>query len=86
VNGALTKVFAVQPGQTRIRPEDVPEATGADHLRYFTTFQSTLAETFRAYLERAPLDPTNDPIECLAEALHLTPASTRSSSEGCRRS
>jgi DNA-binding transcriptional ArsR family regulator len=77
VNGALTKVYAVQPGQTRLTPTDVSDATGGDHLRYLTTFLNTLAESFRGYLEQEPLEPGEAPLHCLMDPLHLTPGEYR---------
>jgi hypothetical protein len=77
VNGALNKVYAVESGQTQIGPADTSDATGSDHLRYFTTFLNTLAETFRVYLEQETLDPAEDPIHSLMEPLYLRPGEYR---------
>lgn len=74
VNGALSKVYAVDKGQTRIDKEDIPDATSADHMRYFTTFLNTLAESFRGYLEHEPEPAWVERIHCLMEPLHLDPA------------
>ena len=73
VNGARTKVYAVQKGQARIHPADTRAATDVDQLRYFTTFLNTLAENFRTYLAQRPLDPGDDPVHSLMETLHLRP-------------
>jgi hypothetical protein len=73
VNGASTKVYAVQSGQTRLTPTDVTDATRGDHLLYLTTFLNTLAESFRGYLEHEPIEPEAEPIQCLMEPLHLSP-------------
>lgn len=70
VNGAATKVYAVERGRTLVRPD---EADPADRLQHLLTFLNTLAATYRAYLERAPLDPAQDPVHCLMQPLHLTP-------------
>jgi hypothetical protein len=82
VNGAPTKVYAVQEGQTRLTPTDVSDATRGDHLRYLTTFLNTLAETFRGYLEQEGVDPGEAPLHCLMESLHLTPDEYRQFCEG----
>jgi len=71
VNGALTKVYAVQEGQTHIHPADVRDASRADHLSYFTTFLNVLAETYRGYLEWEGADLSEMPVHSLMETLTL---------------
>src|SRR6185312_11184960 len=73
VHGALTQVFAVAPGQTRIGPGDVAGATRADHLRYFTTFLHTLAESFRITLEQDEAAVDMAMVRSLMEPLYLSP-------------
>jgi len=72
VNGALVKVYAVQEGGSRIGPTDIHDATRTEHLRYFTTFLNTLAESFRVSLEQEAFDLSEIPLHALMEPLHLS--------------
>lgn len=82
VNGALTKVYAVRKGQARIAPEEVRDATQAEHLRHLTTFLNVLADSFRAYLEQEPNTLDQVPLHSLMESLHLSPEEYRQFCEG----
>jgi DNA-binding transcriptional ArsR family regulator len=77
VHGALTKVYAVRRGESRIGPADTQDASTADHLMYFTTFTNTLADMFRGYLQQPGADPAADPLHALVEPLHLSPEEHR---------
>lgn len=74
VNGALTKLYAVQAEGGRISPADTRDATRAEHWSYFTSFLNTLAGLYRAYLEQEGADPAADPMHAMMGALHLSPA------------
>jgi hypothetical protein len=73
VNGAMTKVYAVRKGETRVTPADTRGSTRAEHLSHFTTFLNTLSELFRVYLEKEGSDPSVDPVHGLVSPLHLSP-------------
>lgn len=72
VNGALTKVYAVRKGQTRVEAADTAGASRAEHLSYFTSFVNTLAELHRAYLDQEGAHPGTDPVHGLMAPLHLS--------------
>jgi DNA-binding transcriptional ArsR family regulator len=75
VNGALTKVYGVRRGQALVRQEDIPDATAADRLRFFTTFLNTLADMYRTYLERRGAETriTQEPEQSIMTPLNLSP-------------
>jgi hypothetical protein len=73
VNGALTKVYAVQKGQARVSSAERRGASRAEHWSHFTTFLNTLSELYRVYLEQEGADPSVDPVHGLMGALHLNP-------------
>jgi DNA-binding transcriptional ArsR family regulator len=73
VNGALVKVYGSVKGQTHIHGEDISDATQADHLRYFTTFLNTLADSFRLSLEQQGETPNAEWIHAFMDLLHLSP-------------
>jgi DNA-binding transcriptional ArsR family regulator len=54
VNGALTRVFAVNPQGSRISVEDTRDDSTAERLGYFTSFLDMLAGRFRDHLSQNP--------------------------------
>ncbi len=77
VNGTLTRVYAVPPGQARVRPEDTRGATRAEHLGYFTGFLNTLADLHAAYLREEDAVPEEDPVHGRMGVLNLSPEEYR---------
>ena len=84
VNGALTRVYAVQKGQARVTPADTQGATRAEHWSHFATFLNTLAELYRVYLEQEGADPSVDPVHALMGALYLSPDEYQEFTEALR--
>ncbi|MFN3651872.1 MAG: helix-turn-helix domain-containing protein [Armatimonadota bacterium] len=84
VNGALTRVYAVRTGETRIGPDDTGGISAAEHLGHFGTFQNLLAELFRSYLAQEGTDPAHDPFHALMGSLHLSPGEYREFMEELR--
>ena len=54
VNGALTRVFTVNPQGSSISVEETRDDGTAERLGYFTSFLNMLAERFRDHLSQNP--------------------------------
>ena len=72
--GGTERTFAVVDGAGALRPEDVADATAADHLRWFTTFVGTLLTDFAAYLDHSDADVVADRVSYRQVPLWLTDA------------
>lgn len=82
VNGALTKVYGVRPGQANVTPADMEGATRAEHFGQFTTFLNSLAELYRAHLRTDEADLPPHAIQAYMTPLRLTPEECQEFSAG----
>jgi DNA-binding transcriptional ArsR family regulator len=53
VNGAATRVYAINPERRQVQIDEIENISKADQLRYFTIFLNMLTDRFRDYLEQA---------------------------------
>ena len=74
VRGGIERTYRVVDGATRLRPEDLEDATPSDMFQLFATFVGTLVSDFSAHLERQgdDLDVVGDRIGFSQVPLWLT--------------
>lgn len=74
VKGALTRVYAINPGKTRLTIEDLPEdRIAAAQFQGLNVFLNTLSSHVRTHLETQDYDPKRNPLHIHSEPLYLKP-------------
>jgi DNA-binding transcriptional ArsR family regulator len=74
VRGVVERVYAAPIEAAALAPEEMAEASRADHLRYFTIFLASLLGEFSRYLEREEVDFVADGVGYRQFPLYLDDA------------
>ena len=75
VRGTVEKVYTMEAHGGNLTPEDLAEFSKDDHLRLFTTFMTSVLESFARYLERHETPNfAQDGVGYRQVPLHLTDA------------
>ncbi|WP_028596711.1 helix-turn-helix domain-containing protein [Paenibacillus assamensis] len=72
VRGVIEKVYALSDEGAHLTQADLEEATKDDHMRYFTTFVSSLMNDFSQYLEQPDINLERDRVGYRQLALYLS--------------
>lgn len=72
VRGALEKVYALPESGAHLTQADLANASGDDHMQFFTHFVATLLGDFARYLERGEIDMLADGVGYRQVALYLS--------------
>lgn len=72
--GAVERRFILRPGGASLGPEDLAEATPADHLRWFAGFVASLLGAFGRYASRGTPDLARDGVGYREVVLQLSDA------------
>lgn len=74
VRGAVEKTYTLFAQQATLTAEDLANATGDDHMRYFMTFVATLIGDFGRYLQQDQYDLLADGVGYRQIPLYLSDA------------
>lgn len=60
IRGTVEKVYTLNQGTALLGPQELAQLSKEDHLRYFTTFVTTLIGDLERYLQREDADVTKE--------------------------
>jgi DNA-binding transcriptional ArsR family regulator len=73
VRGTVEKVYTLDTGHSNLRPEELAQLDGDQHMRLFVGFISSLLDDYARYLENCqPIDLVADGVGYRKAILHLS--------------